>query len=166
MAARTFRSPERGVWSAGAFAVGDIVTHSSKRYICKTARSSSDTSNPATDTTNWIEIPNAAATVSTFWDIHQLSWDDLKATIEKWSIEWVQGYKTFANIANASQMNAAIGRTKVLLLSYAIWVARHQNGNDRTPELDVHPQLLGFGYEYDQLLKRMSFTPLNPKQTS
>lgn len=48
----------RGTWAAGDYAVGDIVLHSADFYQCTAARDSSDTSNPATDTTSWDQISN------------------------------------------------------------------------------------------------------------
>ena len=43
----------KGPWSAGTYAVGDVVYHSGAFYTCDTARSSSNTSNPAADTGSW-----------------------------------------------------------------------------------------------------------------
>ena len=40
-------------WSAGAFAIGDVVYHDGIFYECDVARSASDTDAPATDTTGW-----------------------------------------------------------------------------------------------------------------
>ena len=40
-------------WSAGVYAVGDVVYHDGVFYECDVARTASDTDNPATDTTGW-----------------------------------------------------------------------------------------------------------------
>ena len=96
-------------------------------------------------------------------DVHGLSWADLKDTIEDWGVRWFKGYADFANITSSTAAAAArTSRTRALLLGYMVWLARHQNGNDRTPEIDVPPQLVAFSHEIDRLLTRVSQTPLNP----
>ncbi len=43
----------RGQWSAGNYAVGDIVVHDNVFYICRITRTSSNTDNPIADTAGW-----------------------------------------------------------------------------------------------------------------
>ena len=43
----------KGVWAAGAYAVGNVVYHSGAFYTCDTARTASNTDDPATDTASW-----------------------------------------------------------------------------------------------------------------
>ena len=49
----SFGEKYKGKWEAGSYAVGDVVSHSGSFFECDTARSSSNTSNPAADTANW-----------------------------------------------------------------------------------------------------------------
>ena len=46
----------RGTWSAGVYAVGDVVAYSDKFYICAVARTAANTNNPSVDTTSWFDI--------------------------------------------------------------------------------------------------------------
>ena len=46
----------KGPWSAGEYAIGNIVIFSSVYYECTVPRDSSDTDDPATDTSSWKEI--------------------------------------------------------------------------------------------------------------
>lgn len=43
-------------WAAGSYSVDDLVTHAGTAYICTVARTPSDTSDPATDTSSWDAI--------------------------------------------------------------------------------------------------------------
>ena len=52
-ASSLFGNDYKGVWAAGAFAVGNVVYHSGFFYECDVARTSADTDNPATDSTGW-----------------------------------------------------------------------------------------------------------------
>ena len=49
----SFGENYKGKWEAGAYAVGDVVSHSGSFFECDTARSAGNTNNPATDTANW-----------------------------------------------------------------------------------------------------------------
>ena len=49
----SFGENYKGKWEAGSYAVGDVVSHSGSFFVCDTARSSANTSNPAADTANW-----------------------------------------------------------------------------------------------------------------
>ena len=52
-ASSLFGSNYKGLWAAGSHAVGNVVYHSGFFYECDVARTSSDTDDPATDTTGW-----------------------------------------------------------------------------------------------------------------
>ena len=54
-----YGSDYQGTWSAGAYAVGNVVYHDGLFYECDAARTSGNTSNPATDTASW--SPKASA---------------------------------------------------------------------------------------------------------
>ena len=49
----TGTSTYKGVWSAGVYAVGDIVYHAGDFYIASAARTATNTDNPASDSTWW-----------------------------------------------------------------------------------------------------------------
>ena len=55
-----FGSSFKGEWEAGTYIVDDIVWFTDKFYKCTTARSSTDTDDPATDTSSW-EVAKVAA---------------------------------------------------------------------------------------------------------
>ena len=54
----------RGTWAAGIYAVGDVVLHSSDHYLCTTARTAANTSNPATNTTAWRRVSLSSTEVA------------------------------------------------------------------------------------------------------
>lgn len=60
--------PDR-TWSAGVWAVGDLVKYSGKAYRCKAATTASDTTAPSSDTTHWEEIPTLGGISATLGDI-------------------------------------------------------------------------------------------------
>ena len=168
MAARKFRSPDRGVWSRGVYVVGDVVSRLvssvTKYYMCQVARTRANNTAPDSDTTGWVEIPApiAGRGISTLRDVLTLSWVDLRNTIEAWDKEWLQGYEAFSGASGGSAFAVEVIRTKALMLGYMVWIARHQNGDDRSVELDISPQLVDFSYNIDQLLVRTSHVPLTP----
>ena len=55
-----FGGSYKGVWAAGTFAVDDVVWYDDSFYACTTARTASDTDNPATDTGSW-EVTKVAS---------------------------------------------------------------------------------------------------------
>ena len=56
-----YQKTYRGTWSAGTYAVGDIVAYQSKFYIAKTARTASNTDNPGDDA-EWVDITQEGGT--------------------------------------------------------------------------------------------------------
>ena len=47
----------QGLWAAGAYAIGNVAYHAGAFYTCTVARTSSDTDDPAADTSSWsIEV--------------------------------------------------------------------------------------------------------------
>ena len=60
LAAGVFGGAWKGEWSAGAYAVDDVVWYDDQFYACTVARTSSDTDNPATDTGSW-EVTKVAS---------------------------------------------------------------------------------------------------------
>lgn len=44
----------RGVWSAGAYAIGDYVLFNNQFYVCLVARTSSNVNNPSLNTSSWL----------------------------------------------------------------------------------------------------------------
>ena len=55
---------DKGAWAAGIFAVGDLVSHGGRHYICVAARVAANTGNPATDTASWRQTSLTAAEVT------------------------------------------------------------------------------------------------------
>ena len=51
------------VWAAGIFSIGDQVSYDDKIYVCLTARTAGDTSNPSADTTGWAPLGRALTDV-------------------------------------------------------------------------------------------------------
>ena len=168
MAVRDYGTSFTGVWARGIHAVGDQVYYTSggtkKRYFCRTARAQANAGTPAADSTGWREIlPGAHTAISTPAELHELSWADLKDTLENWDQEWADGWDSFADISDTTPAtDAQFLRARALLLVYGIWLARNQNGEDRSRELSLHPQLVGASHEVDHLLTRIGYSPLNP----
>ena len=52
-ATSAFGDQYKGVWAAGAYAVGEVVYHSGAFYTCDVARAAADTDDPATDVASW-----------------------------------------------------------------------------------------------------------------
>ena len=51
----------QGVWEAGIHAAGDYRSHDGRYYLCKVARTSSNTSDPAADNTGWEAVGSSFA---------------------------------------------------------------------------------------------------------
>ena len=49
----SFGENYKGLWEAGAYAVGDVVSHSGSFFECDTARSAANTNDPSVDTASW-----------------------------------------------------------------------------------------------------------------
>ena len=71
LGASVFGSDFQGTWSAGVFAIGDVVYHGSQFYQCTVARDSTHTDNPATDTASWAVTGLSALleVITTYTDI-------------------------------------------------------------------------------------------------
>ena len=166
MAVKEFRWRYRGDWARGIFKPFDITRRAGNNYfIARNPRTAGNNTAPENDAANWSPVHSSgpvAQGIGSFDDVDQMTWTDLKDTIEAWAREWVQGYDTFAPIASASARDGQLYRSKIWLLIYMVWVARHQNGNDRSVELDIPPQLMDESYNMDQLLIRLSSVPLTP----
>ena len=77
--ANAYGDSYKGEWAAGTFAVGDVVYHVGKFYECDVARTASNTSTPAVNTTAWSVV---ASTVTVDFSSIESTLTDLETALD------------------------------------------------------------------------------------
>lgn len=101
---------------------------------------------------------------TTLANVANEDWADMKDTLESMSNAWEAGTLTGIAVSDTPAQERT-KRQRILLLLYGTMLAQDQRGNDRTPELDINPELKSMARKIRRMLMREPSFDINPAQS-